>query len=195
MSEENAKDKAVSQDAEFLDNLVKDRVATQAITKLGREELPIRVYRHTSRVQAIEIELSEIDKRLTSSKLPEKDKKVLEDRKAQLDEDLKKQDAKIIEGVLTPLNYRDINDIKAAATEALVHFKEYKFDTPVVMARMVAEERYMTVFCALKKKESKSERYFKNLDEIALIDDETIFDIYDKWEKHFVLTDDELKNS
>ena len=92
------------------------------------------------------------------------------------------------------MTYRDVNDIKAAITEAVVHFQEYKFDMDVIMARVAAEERYMTVFCALKCKENPSKRYFATLEDVAAVEEATIYRLYNRWEQHFVLTDTELKN-
>jgi len=178
---------------EFLDGLVKDQPVTRAMQKLTREPLAISVYRHTPKIEAMESELAIVDSALANVK-DESDKVKIEERKKQLEAELKTLENDKIEGILTPLTYRDVNDIKAAVTEAIIHFQEYKFDPEVVMSRVVAEERFMTVFCALKSKDNRNVRYFSSLDDIAMMDEMTIFDLYNKWEQHFVLTDTELKN-
>lgn len=178
---------------EFIESLVKEQPVTRAFNKLNKAPLEVSVYRHTSAVQALEDELLLIDEAMSDCK-DDKLKEQLLNRKSKTEEEIKKLEADRIEGVLTHLTYRDVNDIKAAVTEAVVHFREYKFDPEVVMARIVAEERFMTVFCCLKKKDDVHSRYFKSLDDIAQMDELTVFDIYNKWEKHFVLTEEELKN-
>jgi hypothetical protein len=179
-------------DKEFVESLVKEQGTTKAFQKLHRGPLLVSVYRHTSVIESLEKELIFIEDAMT--KAAELEKVKLEERKSTIAEELKKLEADTIEGVLTTLTYRDINDIKASVTEAVLHFKEYNFDIDVVMSRIAAEERYMTIFCALKQAGNTSVRYFKSLEEIAAIDDFTIFDLYNKWEKQFVLTDEELKN-
>jgi hypothetical protein len=184
-------DENKQKEVEFLESLVKDQTVTRAIQKLNREPLKVSVYRHTSVIEALERESALIKDALTQIK-ENNDEAKLKQRLAEIESELDKVEKDTIDGVLTQLTYRDINDIKAAVTEALVHFKDYNFDLEVIMTRVIAEERYMTVFCALKT--LSGQRYFKSLDEIALVEDSTIFALYDKWEKHFVLTDDELKN-
>lgn len=181
------------EEKKFIEELVKDQPATKALQKLNRKPLEISVYRHTSLVGDYEKALALIDEQIPNAKDNDVLKELEETKKEVLKklEDVEKDK---IEGVLTPLLYRDMQDIKAAVTEAVVHFQEYKFDIEVIMARVIAEERYMTVFCALKRKDNPSKRYFTSLEEIVLMDDATIFDIYKRWEDHFVLTVDELKN-
>jgi hypothetical protein len=181
------------ENVEAMNKLVKDAQVTQALTKLNQTSLEISVYRHTSLVQSLEMELQLIEEELQRAKDSDT-KKSLEERKNLIKPKLEEAMSSKIEGILTPLKYRDINDIKAAVTEAVVHFNEYNFDNEVKLSRIIAEERYMTVFCALKKKESIRLKYFNNLEEIALCDDLTISDIYEQWAKHFVLTNEELKN-
>jgi len=185
--EETKKDEKI-----FVDGLVKEQSSTYAIQKLYRKPLPVSVYRHTSLVEALEakaVELEEAFKQLDGADKIEAQKN-LNELKSELD----KLEADKIEGVLSPLTYRDVNDIKAAITEAVIHFQEYKFDMNVIMARIAAEERYMTVFCALKKKDSPSNRFFDTLDDVAGMEEATIYHLYNLWERHFVLTDSELKN-
>jgi len=190
------------EDKELLDGLLRSQIASNAIKKLNNKSLKISVYRHTAQVQATERELVQIDdalakvtKETKGSKSGNPDVfKTLETGKKSLEENLKKHDNDKIEGILTPLSYRDIMNIKAAATEAVADFKTFKFDPAVALASLVREERFMTVFCALKRLDDSETRYFEELENIALVDDDTIFSIYKKWEDHFVLTEEELKN-
>lgn len=187
------KQKQLEKEIDFLDQLVKQNSTTNAMQKLDRKPLKVSVYRHTPFVQQLEEELSLIEESLkkdTKDSIKEK----LNNRKLAVEKKLKEAENDKIEGQLTFLTYRDINDVKAAVTEAAMHFEEYNFDPGVKLSRIVAEERYMTVFCALKCTDNDKKRYFKSLEDIAQIDDVTIFDIYEKWEKHFVLTEEELKN-
>lgn len=177
----------------LLEGLLKDKTATKAYQKLNQSPLEVSVYRHSSSVEALQEQLSQINERLedvrdeTLKNDLNKKKQFAEERLAQFEKDK-------IEGYLASLTWRDLNDIKAAVTEAIVHFSEYNFDPDVQLIRIAAEERYMTVFCALKQKENKNDKFFKSLEEIAQIDELTIFDLYQKWEDHFVLTDNEIKN-
>jgi hypothetical protein len=183
----------VDENEKALDKLAKDRIVTQALKKLNQTPLEISAYRHTSLVQSLELELQLIDEELQTS-LDSNTKKSLEERKNLVKSKLEEVASDKIEGVLTPLTYRDINDIKAAVTEAVLHFNKYNFDNEVKLSRIIAEERYMTVFCALKRKGNLRDKYFDALEDIALCDDLTISDIYEKWERHFVLSEEELKN-
>lgn len=179
---------------ELVESLVKDQMTTRAMQKLSRGPLHVTVSRHALTLDALESQLALYEDAIKDAKDSDTQKK-LEEEKSQLKEEISKLDADRIEGILTPLTYRDINDIKAAVTEAVIHFQEYKFDPEVILSRIVAEEKFMTVFCALKSLNNPKERYFKTLDEIAQFDEMTIFDLYRKWEDHFVLSDDEIKNS
>lgn len=185
--------KESKKEKEFIDGLIKEQPVTRAFQKLNREPLEISVYRHTSSIQDLESELALIDEALSKVK-EDSDKATLVAQKEKVEADLKRLEKDKIEAVLTKLTYRDINDIKAAVTEAVLHFQEFNFDQNVMITRIVAEERFMTVFCALKHKDKPGQRYFASLEEIAQLDDMTVFDLYNKWESHFVLTDDELKN-
>jgi len=186
--------KEKKKEKEFLEGLVKEQPVTRAFQKLNREPMEISVYRHTSSIQALETEISLIDEALAQVKEDSDKTATLTERKTVVEASIKDLEKDKIEGVLTKLTYRDINDIKAAVTEAVIHFQEYNFDQNVMITRVVAEERFMTVFCALKKKGKPNEKYFGSLEEIAQVDDLTIFDLYNQWETHFVLTEDELKN-
>lgn len=179
---------------EFLNDVVKNQDVTRAIVKLGKKVLPVNIHRHVSLVKAIKDDLAKIPE-ILKDETNEKIKADLETLKVKREEALAKEEKDRIEGVLTTLTYRDMNDIKAAVTEALIHFSDYNFDTNVKMARVVAEERYMTVFCALKRSDDPTKKYFSTLEELSQVEDETLFELYDLWFKTFVLTDSEIKNS
>lgn len=176
---------------ELVNSLVKEQPITRAIQKLNRKPLKVSVYRHLSLVGALEEQALDLEQALAA-----KDESNKTEIQARIDEtkaNLEKLDADKIDGYLTHLTYRDINDIKAAVTEAIIHFQEYGFDMNVIMARVTAEERFMTVFCALKQASDPATRYFSKLDDIAELDEATVFDLYSKWEQHFVLSEDEVK--
>ena len=177
----------------FIDGLVKDQHTVRAIQKLGRGPLEVSICRHTSTIEALAGEAALIDSALAEVR-NESDKVKIEARKKQVESEMAELSKDSIDGVLTHLTYRDVNDIKAAVTEAVIHFQQYNFDNEVIMSRVIAEERFMTIFCALKRKDDITKRYFKTLDEIAIVDEMAILDMYSKWEQHFVLSDDELKN-
>jgi len=193
MSEVDKSKSITDKDKELLDSLVQEKKSIDAFRKINAAPIPVSIYRHSSLVEALEIELGELDSALKDA--PSEDrKKAIEERQVELTKRLDEQEKDKIEGILTPLTYRDINDIKAAITEAIIHFNDYNFDPEVKMARVLMEERYMTVFCSLKKKNSPKVRYFRTLDEIALVDEDTINLLHKLWENQFVLTEDELKN-
>ena len=177
----------------LVDSLFKEKIATKAYQKLNNPPLEVSVYRHTSSVETLQDNVLRIEEQLGEVK-NEKQKEVLNKKKQFAEEQLKEFEKDKIEGVLFPLTWRDLNDVKAAVTEAIVHFSRYNFDPDVQLVRIAAEERYMTVFCALKQKGDKTTKYFKSLDEIAQMDEMTIFDLYNRWEKQFILTDEEIKN-
>ena len=186
------KEEQKKEEKEFIDGLVREQAVTNAIQKLHKKPFPISVYRHTSLVEALEAEQFAISDAMP--KLDEAKKAEAQKRFEDVTAELVKLETDNIEGILSPLTYRDVNDIKAAITEAVVHFQEYKFDMEIVMARIAAEERYMTVFCALKRKENPNKRYFDTLEDVAAVEEATIYRLYNRWEQHFVLTDTELKN-
>ena len=183
---------------QLLDELTKTHAVTGATIKLNRKKLEVNVYRHTAAVQALEQELSQTSDAISKAKGKKKvDQAVighLEKRQQFCEIELEKHEADRIVGVMIPLTYRDICDIKAAVTEAVMHFQKYNFEPEVQMVRIAAEEQLMTVFCALRKKDKLSQNFFADLEEIAMADDMTITDLYAKWEKHFLLTDTEIKN-
>lgn len=179
---------------EFLNEMVKNQDVTKAIVKLGKKQLPVNIYRHVSLVKSIKDDLAKIPD-ILKEETNEKIKADIVALQQKHEASLAREEKDKIEGVLTTLTYRDINDIKAAVTEALIHFSDYNFDTNVKMARVVAEERYMTVFCALKRSDDPSKKYFSNLEELSQVEDETLFALYDLWFNNFVLTDSEIKNS
>lgn len=187
-----------SESKQLLDDLINTHSVTNAITKLNKKSLEVNVYRHTSAVQALEQELTLTSDAITKTKSQKKVDQVildhLEKRKKFCEEELNKHDNDRIEAIMMPLSYRDICNIKASVTEAVLAFKKFKFDSDVQMVRVAAEERLMTVFCVLRKKENPQEYYFEDLVNIALADDVTIAELYSKWEQHFVLTDTEIKN-
>lgn len=175
-----------------LKQIVADKYATNAIRKLNREPFKISVHRHLSLVEQLQDELDAIEVKLQDTK-DEKIRDQVTKYKDQVATKLKECKDNKIEGYLTTLTYRDVNDIKAAVTEAVVHFDTYNFDPEIKLARVIAEERYMTVFCALKESDKRT-KIFRTLEDIANVDDATIFEIYDLWEQEFVLTDTEIKN-
>lgn len=180
------------EEKEFVDGLVKEQSVTNALQKLHKKPFLISVYRHTSLVEALETELFTLEEAMP--KLDEAEKAKAKARSEEAKAELSKLEVDCIEGILSPLTYRDVNDIKAAITEAVIHFQEYKFEMDVVMARIAAEERYMTVFCVLKKRDNPNRRYFDTLEDVAAVEEATIYRLYNRWEQHFVLTDNELKN-
>lgn len=188
-TEEKEKEKS----NKIVQSLLKDNIATKAYQKLNNPPLEVSVYRHTSSVETLQDNVIRIDEQLDEVK-DEKQKEVLNNKKQFAEEQLEELEKDKIEGVMVPLTWRDLNDVKAAVTEAIVHFKEYNFDPEVQLIRIAAEERYMTVFCALRQKDNKKVRFFSSLDEIVQIDELTIMDLYRRWENHFVLTDNEIKN-
>ena len=190
---ERDKEQDSNKHKEFIDDLIKEKPLTRSFQKLSRESVEVNVCRHRSASDAAENNLALLTEALNTADTDET-KKFIQDKINSLSEEVKKLESGRIEGVLTYLTYRDVNDIKASVTEAVLHFKDYNFDPDVIMSRIIAEERFMTVFCALKKKDNPSQRYFRTLDEIALVDELSIFELYDLWERNFVLTDDELKN-
>lgn len=182
-----------NEEQEFVDGLIKEQSVTNSLQKLHRKSLEVSVYRHMSLVDALEAEICSMEEAIPQLS-EEEAKATTQKRLAELKAELAKLETDCIKGILCPLTYRDVNDIKAAITEAVVHFQEYKFDMNIIMARIAAEERYMTVFCVLKKKNNPMQRYFNTLEDVAAVEEATIYYLYNQWEKHFVLTDTELKN-
>ena len=185
-------DDASREEKDFVDGLVKEQNVTNALQKLHRKPLAVSVYRHMSLVDALEAEVCAAEEAIPQ--LSEDKKAEAQTRITAIKTELDKLETDRITGLLGPLTYRDVNDIKAAITEAVVHFQEYKFDMNIIMARISAEERYMTVFCVLKKKDNPMQRYFATLEDVAAVEEATIYHLYKQWEQHYVLTDTELKN-
>lgn len=182
----------MSDDKEYLDNLVKERYATQAIQKLHRKPLAISICRQVALLDTLELDLASLEDKIKDAKDSDEvnDLNAFKEKLVTRLEEVKKD---TIDGVLYPLTYREANDVKAFVTEALVHFDTFKFDTSVKMARIIAEEKFATVFFVLKRKDSKAQ-YFQTLDEVCTIDDVTLISIYNTWYDHFVLSDEEIKN-
>jgi len=187
------KDDVKEDSKQLMDELTKTHAVTKTGIKLNRKILEVNIYRHTSAVEALEQELSLTSDAITKTK----DKDVLDHldkRKKFCETELDKHENDKIEGTMTPLTYRDIVNIKAAVTEAVLDFQKFNFDQEVQMIRVAAEERLMTVFCALKCKDNLKQTFFKTLEEIVVADDATIAELYAQWDKHFLNTDEEIKN-
>jgi hypothetical protein len=179
--------------SKFLDDLIAEQPVTRAYQKLNREPLKVSVFKNTSAIQALEEAITRVEELIEDADGEE----IKTNLKAHIEEtkkELVKLEQDKLEGALTHLTYRDINDIKAAVTDAVMHLQSYKLSPETVLGRIAAEERFMTIFCAFKQKNNTSVRYFATLDDIAQVDEMTIFDLYSQWEKYFVLTDEEIKN-
>jgi len=199
MSEKASENKEREQEQEqkrqgkFLESLIKEQPVTTGIQKLGKKNLDINVYRHTSAVELLEEQLSQLDEKLAKTE-DESEKQKFEDYREKLKNNVDAQESMKIEGTLTPLSYKDINIIKGLVTDLVVDLTKFKVSQDVILSQLIIEERRATIFFTLKQKGNLRKQYFASLEEIGLVDDDTINDIYNLWNKNFVLTDTELKN-
>lgn len=99
-----------------------------------------------------------------------------------------------IEGILTPILYKEQRQIMGAISEAVIEGRRNNFDDRVIDLMAEQERMAMTVYYALKSKSDEKSRVFFSLDEFSkLVSLPVVKTIYDEYEKEFVLTKDEKK--
>jgi len=126
-------------------------------------------------------------------------KKTLEDTIAEISKKKNELSEDLVKAVLVPLKYREMRIVQTAVAEAVMTTEAMNFDLNVRIVMVMQEKKLMTVYLALRKHNSVSERYFPDgeigLQEIVKLSDRTIEALYFEYIKNFVLTDDERKNS
>lgn len=94
---------------------------------------------------------------------------------------------------LSSLKYRDLRLIQTAIQEALITTQGMGFDNETRVVMVIREKKLMTIYCALRKHNSPSERFFSSLEEIVTVSERVIDELYETYAKEFILTETERK--
>jgi len=127
--------------------------------------------------------------------LSEEEIKSLEQTKQSLKENIERYSTDRLQGFMVPLKYRDLQIIKSGIFEAVQAAKQYNWDDDVKIRAMLREERTLTVYLSLKKKDDISKPYYESLEMVSAVTDTAIDDLYDIYITNFVLSEAERKNS
>lgn len=168
--------------------------ATQAMGKLKKERVDVDINPRKFLLEYSKEELKKLEEQ-TLEGLNEEDRKTLEQAKQSQRELIEGYSKARLQAVMVPLKYKDLQVIKNGIYEAIQTAKQYNWDDNVKIRAMVREERTLTVYLSLKKKDDISKPYYETLEKICEETDTAIDELYNIYLTSFVLTGTERKNS
>ena len=170
----------------------------EAMEKVKKDKVEVKINPQKFLLEYTKEELVKLEAKDTTG-MEEASVKLLEQMKKNYAENIKKYEVAVLEGVMVPLKYRDVQMIKIAIMQdqrALKEdFKEMTFSQEVLMLSMIQEEQTLTVYLSLRKKDNINERYYGSLEEIGNVTETTIAELYNIYFDNFRLTEAERKNS
>jgi len=172
------------------DAIEKDGEASKTLAKLFTDKVEVDVYKYRPLVEAAKEQVANLRKALEDSSKPDDYSTVLKNA----EDELGKLENDKIQGYLTPITYREIQLIKAGIAEAQLETRKMNYDLDIQLLMSIIEQKILTVYFALKQKDGKT-KFFKNLEEIAVLPDETVNDLFDLYMTKIGLSADERKNS
>lgn len=176
----------------------KDEQVTKAMDKIKKEKVEVKI---NPKKFLLEYTLEELKKLevVDTAGMDEKSLGLLEEMKKNYKENIEKYTNAVLEGVMVPLKYRDIQMIKIAIMQDQKALKtelsEMNFSDDIKVLSMIREEHTLTIYFSLRKKDNLNERYFKSLEEIGAETETTIEELYSIYFENFVLSETERKNS
>ena len=165
----------------------KQGVAAQAYEKLNRKVASLKVPERMALIK----DLQSMLKTIKESKTPKDNKSK---QLAQINRELETANSKNIEAVLVPLTAMEMLSVQGFVAEASTRGLQSEFDLDVRLFMIVKAEHCAIVQLATRKKDSPSEKYFRNMDEVVMLDDETLHEIARQYKEAFVLSEEERKN-
>ena len=174
--------------------VLKDEKVNKAMSKLKKDRVEIDINPKKFLLEFSKDELKKLEDTSIEG-LNEADLKVLEQSKTTYKEDIKKYAQARLVAVMVPLKYRDLQTVKNGIYEAIQTAQQFNWDEVIRIRAMIREERTLTVYLSLRKKDDISKSYYENLEEICKETDTTIDELYNIYLENFVLTEIERKNS
>ena len=164
---------------------------SKTLIKLLNREAEVQIYKYKGLVESMREQLSGLEKAIKDMEGTENYVEALSKTKSELE----KAEKEVIHGYLTPITYREIQLVKMGIAEAQLEARKMGYDIDVQLLASIREQRALTVYFSLKTMDEKRSRYFKNLEEIAVLPDDCIDELFDLYMKHIGLTPEEIKNS
>ena len=179
-----------------IEKVVGDDAVNTSMSKLRKDKVEVNINPQKFLLENSIEELKKLEEQDVST-LTDSEKELVETMKKNYKDNIEKYtNAKRIEGYLTPLKFSDnlakrtlLSNDMAVLEKEFSHLSEQS-----KIMSMIREEHFLTVFFSLKKKDNLNERFYKNLDEIALETDSAITELYNMYNVNFVLSDAERKN-
>jgi len=175
-------------------NILEEGKVIKAMEKLRKEKVEVDINPKKFLLQFSKEELEKLEKTSIDG-LGEDDLKSLEKAKSEFKKDIENYSSATLKAIMVPLKYRDLQTIKNGIYEAVNESQKYNWDDNVKIRAMIREERTLTVFLSLKKKDDLSKQYYESLEDICKESDLTIDELYNIYLENFVLSDKERKNS
>ena len=180
--------------SEEIDNVLKNEKVVKSMDKLKKERVEVDINPKKFLLEYTKEELKKLEAQSTEG-LSEEDVKLLEQTKKNYTENVETYSKAQLKAVIVPLKYRDLQIIKSGIFEAVQSAQQYNWDDAVKIRAMIREERTLTVYLSLKKKDNVAQPYYSSLEEICKETDTTIDELYNIYLENFVLTEEERKNS
>jgi hypothetical protein len=169
-----------------VDAVSAQHLLARAQEKLARKSVDVEVSNNLTLIQTLEAGLAELQAAADSAEKPAQ----MADAGQQLE--TLRQDR--ITATLVPLKALELLLVQGFVTEASLKAREMGFELDVQLFLMAKAERCGTIYLALRSRNNPAERYFKNQEDVALLDDRTLRELARRYGEHFVLTEDERKN-
>ena len=166
----------------------------KSMEKIKREKVDVDINPKKFLLSWTKDELKKLEEQTTEN-LTEEDVKLLEQTKVNYQKSIEEYAQARLQATMVPLKYRDLQIIKNGVFEAVQTAQQYNWDDAVKIRAMIREERTLTVYLSLKKKDNITQSYYTSLEEICKETDTTIDELYNTYLENFVLTDEERKNS
>jgi hypothetical protein len=166
----------------------------KSMEKIKKEKVEVDINPKKFLLEYTKEELVKLESQ-TIEGLSEADAKLLEQTKENYKKNIEEYSQARLQATMVPLKYRDLQIIKNGVFEAVQTAQQYNWDDAVKIRAMIREERTLTVYLSLRKKDNIAQSYYPSLEEICKETDTTIDELYNIYLENFVLTDEERKNS
>lgn len=166
----------------------KQGAAAQAYEKLNRKSATLKVPTRMALIKDLQSMLKTVEGATT----PEDDKSK---QLVEINRELEKANSNSIEAVLVPLTAMEMLSVQGFVAEASTRGLQSEFDLDVRLFMIVKAEHCAIVHLATRKTDNPSERYFRDINDVVMLDDETLHEIARQYKEAFVLTEEERKNS
>jgi len=172
----------------------KEEKVAKVMGKLKKDRVDIDINPKKFLLEYSKVELKKVEETSIEG-LSEVDLKLIEQAKSSFKDDIDKYSKARLEATMVPLKYRDLQTIKNGIYEAIESARQYNWDDNVKIRAMIREERTLTVYLSLRKKDDITKLFYTTLEEVCKETDTTIDELYTMYLENFVISDEERKNS